>query len=198
MNKYDADKDYYALLGVHEDASVEEIERAYKNQAKRRHPDFGGSVEDMISLNEANDVLTDFETRKAYDHDRQPGQTPYASSMVFDHDAASKSGALGIPVGGEDLAGLMLGAVTCFGVGLPLLLLVEMQWVFFLWPLRVIALGVLGLGVLLSHSVLGARRRKAGASSPAVRVRHLIVEETVFWTVALGGLGLLMLALYGR
>ena len=35
----------------------------------------------------------------------------------------------------------MVGAIICLGFGLPALLLIETQWVFFLWPLRILATG---------------------------------------------------------
>src|SRR5262249_62011207 len=109
----------------------------YRKQARKRHPDGGGSEEEMKSLNEAHDILRDAETRRAYDAERRPHPIPYSSSTAFDPEAASKAGTLGIPVSDPDYAALVMGALACFGVGIPLLLLVEFQWMFFLWPLPI-------------------------------------------------------------
>lgn len=45
------------ILGVGSNASKREIERAYRAQMKRAHPDHGGSVERASALNAARDVL---------------------------------------------------------------------------------------------------------------------------------------------
>ncbi len=46
-----------ATLGVGSNASRREIERAYRSQMKRAHPDHGGSVERAAALNAARDML---------------------------------------------------------------------------------------------------------------------------------------------
>ncbi|WP_457797009.1 J domain-containing protein [Methylocystis sp. S23] len=46
-----------AVLGVGAGASRREIERAYRSQMKRAHPDHGGSVERAAALNAARDLL---------------------------------------------------------------------------------------------------------------------------------------------
>src|SRR6266571_2356340 len=189
IQRFDASRDYYRVLGVTEDASKDDLERAYRGAARKRHPDGGGSEEEMKSLNEAHDILSDPETRKAYDAERQPKRAVYASSMAFDPDAASKAGTLGIPVADPDFAGLVMGAIACFGLGIPLLLLVEMQWMFFLWPLRIMSLGVLGLGVLLAHSALRVKRRKLKRVRPDYPRAILVLHEVVFWMVAVGLIG---------
>ena len=86
MQKFDASKNYYAELGLGEDASKEDIDRAFRSEARKRHPDGGGSEEEMKSLNEAHDVLSDPETRKAYDAERAPPRIAYGSSAAFDPD----------------------------------------------------------------------------------------------------------------
>lgn len=60
-------EDYYSLLGLSDDATQEEIKRAYRTRARASHPDFGGSAETMRLLNEAYEILTDAEKRNAYD-----------------------------------------------------------------------------------------------------------------------------------
>src|SRR5437870_6576144 len=158
--RFDSKKDYYGELGIAESASLEDIDRAYKAQARKRHPDGGGSDEDMKSLNEAHDILSDTETRTAYDAERRPSRPASPSPMAFDPEAASRAGTLKIPVANPDLAGLLMGAGACFGLGIPLLLLVEMQWMFFLWPLRTLSLGAIALGVILAHSALRLKHRQ--------------------------------------
>ena len=101
-----------------------------------------------------------------------------------------------IPVSDPDLAGLLMGAAACFGLGIPLLLLVEMQWVFFLWPLRIMSLGALLLGVLLAHSALRLKRRKLKSAKPDYPQAILVLYELVFWVVAVGLVGGIVALLY--
>lgn len=64
-------KDYYAILGVGRDSSQDEIKRAYRNLARRYHPDANKddpTAEDKIKeINEAYEVLSDPEKRARYD-----------------------------------------------------------------------------------------------------------------------------------
>lgn len=196
MQKFDASKDYYGILGVSEDASKEEVDRAFRNEARTRHPDGGGSEEAMKSLNEAHDILSDPDTRAAYDAERKPPRIAYSSSAVFDPDAASRAGTLGIAVKDVDLAGLLLGAATAFGVGIPLLLLVEMQWMFFLWPLRILSLGALFFGVLMAHSALRVKHRNMRKANPDDSRKLFVIHEIIFWLTAIAVIGSLVLALY--
>ncbi|HXG66597.1 MAG TPA: DnaJ domain-containing protein [Blastocatellia bacterium] len=184
MRKYDSKKDYYKILGVREDADQGGIDRAFRNRARKAHPDGGGSEEDMKLLNEARDILSDPEARKAYDAERRPRLPAYRSSMAFDPEAASRAGTLKVPVPDEDYVGLLLGAATCIGVGLPLLLLVEGQWVFFLWPLRMLSLGAVVLGVVLAHSALSQKYRRLKKLNPALSRRRFVFYEAVFWAAA--------------
>lgn len=194
--RFDSKKDYYAELGTVESASSEDLDRAYKAEARKRHPDGGGSEEEMKSLNEAHDILSDPETRRAYDAERRPKRDVYQSSMAFDPGAASRAGTLKVPVSDPDLAGLVMGAAACFGLGIPLLLLVEMQWVFVLWPLRVMSLAALGLGVLMAHAALAVKHRKLRRAQPAYRRSVLVLQELFFWAVAIGAIGSLVVFLY--
>ncbi len=69
--------DLYEVLGVPEDATQEEIRRAYRAAARREHPDVSGrpdAAERMHLLNDAFRVLGDEKTRDAYDHGRIPPQ----------------------------------------------------------------------------------------------------------------------------
>lgn len=63
-------KDYYKTLGVARTASADEIKRAYRKLARQFHPDKNrtpGAEERFKEINEANEVLSDPEKRKAYD-----------------------------------------------------------------------------------------------------------------------------------
>lgn len=197
LQKFDSSRDYYRVLGVSEDASEDDLDRAYRGEARKRHPDGGGSEEEMKSLNEAHDILSDPETRKAYDAERQPKRAVYQSSMAFDPEAASRAGTLKIPVSDPDFAGLVMGAIACFGLGIPLLLLVEMQWMFFLWPLRIMALGALAVGVYLSHSALLVKQRKLDMTRQGDSRKLALIRELLFWLIATGVIGVLLVALYG-
>ena len=71
MSQFDANKDYYGVLGVDKDASQGDIERQYKRQASKHHPDRGGSEERMKTLNEAYGVRKDKNLRDSYDEGRR-------------------------------------------------------------------------------------------------------------------------------
>ncbi len=67
-------KDYYAILGVGRDASMEEIREAYHRWARRLHPDQAGpgiDAERFQLVHEAYEVLSDPERRAAHDRERQ-------------------------------------------------------------------------------------------------------------------------------
>ena len=194
--KFDAKKNYYAELGVRESATAEQIERAFRDEARKRHPDRGGSEERMKRLNEAHDVLSNADTRRAYDSQRRPPREERASQVGFDPYAAARSGTLGIPVSDPDFAGLVMGAIACFGLGLPLLLLVEMQWVFLLWPLRLMSLAALCVGVYMAHSALRVKQRRLKARHPNYPRMRLRLQRLLFWVLAVGFLGSVVLLLY--
>lgn len=54
-------------MGVPQDASQEEIRKAYKKLAIKNHPDRGGDPEVFKEINAANEVLSNPEKRKIYD-----------------------------------------------------------------------------------------------------------------------------------
>jgi hypothetical protein len=159
----------------------------------------------MKTLNEAHDILSDPAARKAYDGERRHSKPAVGSSIVFnepgpafDPEAASNAGTLKIPVQDEDFIGLCMAAATCFIVGLPLLLLVETQWIILLWPLRLMLLGMLGFGVFMAHSALAARHEKLKKENPSYPRFRIALHEMAFWAIALTLAGLLMTALYTR
>lgn len=62
-----ADKDYYDILGVPRTASADDIKKAFRKQARKHHPDAGGSEERFKEINEAYEILSDDEKRTQYD-----------------------------------------------------------------------------------------------------------------------------------
>lgn len=70
-------KGYYVALGIAEDADADAIKSAYRNKAKRLHPDFNPSpiaAKQFHRLHEAYETLSDPETRAAYDRPWKTGQ----------------------------------------------------------------------------------------------------------------------------
>lgn len=59
--------DYYQVLGVAKNASLEEIKKAYKKLALKHHPDKGGKEEEFKKISVAYSVLSDDTQRKMYD-----------------------------------------------------------------------------------------------------------------------------------
>jgi len=68
-------KNYYDILGVSEDASNDQIKKAFKNIAKKEHPDRGGNERTFKEANEAYDTLKDTKKRHEYDTVRKYGQS---------------------------------------------------------------------------------------------------------------------------
>jgi hypothetical protein len=80
---------YYSVLGVREDASLEEIKSTYKQLAIRNHPDRGGSEEVMKMINLAAETLSDPKLRKDYDETLRSGQGANKSNK-YEGNTSSK------------------------------------------------------------------------------------------------------------
>lgn len=172
MSQFDSQKDYYAILGANDRTPQGELERLYKRMAARRHPDRGGSEEEMKSLNEAYSVLKNSEARREYDAQRikaparfVPVTTPTASDV--------------------GLLGHGLSAFFCLLLGLFLLFLVRFQGMWFLWPLGILAALVVVAGVIMARSTMRALNAALPLTNPFRRFTG--VQEAVFWGVVIAG-----------
>lgn len=173
MSRFDSTKNYYQVLGAAENASRRDIERLYRRLAHQRHPDRGGSEEEMKTLNEAYQILHDDALRSDYDKQRI---RPLVSESAISSAPAARE------VGGY---GQALNALLCLAAGAMLLLLVRFNGLWFLWPLAILALGVMLFGVLLAHSAVRIGRESFPPLHPAHRFR--VAQELIFWTVVLAG-----------
>ena len=71
-------RDPYEILGVPRGASFEEIRAAYRRASKTRHPDMGGSHEQMVELNTAYARILDELKRGAQSGARRASEEPRA------------------------------------------------------------------------------------------------------------------------
>lgn len=66
-----AKKDYYEILGISRDASEADIKKAYRNMARKYHPDLNKddpeAEQKFKEVQEANEVLSDPQKRATYD-----------------------------------------------------------------------------------------------------------------------------------
>ncbi len=180
MSQPQQSKDYYAILGAEEDATRSEIDRLYRRKAVLHHPDRGGSEEEMKSLNEAYGVLKDEDARRVYDSGRQQAQPRHYSEMNYNAPPQSPG-----PVQLDAITHQVGAALMFLVLGLVLLFIVRFQYVMFLWPLALLALFMIVVGIVQAHAVMGAARNMLRQSHPA---RKLVwIQETAFWSVICGG-----------
>ena len=79
-------KNYYDILGVSEDASNDQIKKAFKDIAKKEHPDRGGDEARFKEANEAYDTLKSTQKRHEYDQMRKFGGTGDGQHPFFNED----------------------------------------------------------------------------------------------------------------
>lgn len=75
----------YRILGVKKNVTADQIEAAYRKQARAHHPDRGGTDEGMKKLQRAYDILRIPEDRAYYD---QTGEEPKERITVSPEDEA--------------------------------------------------------------------------------------------------------------
>ena len=99
----DYDKDYYEILGLESTASTDDVKKAYRNLAKKYHPDVNKSAssEEIFKLiSEAYEILSDQGKRTRYDTYRKfmheyesKGGEKNEASRAAAEDKARKAGA---------------------------------------------------------------------------------------------------------
>ncbi len=69
-------KDFYQILGVAENATQDEIKKAYRRLAVEHHPDKGGDESKFKEISESYDTIGDENKRSQYDNQRR---NPFAN-----------------------------------------------------------------------------------------------------------------------
>jgi DnaJ-class molecular chaperone len=87
---------YYEILGVRQEASLDEIKRSFRNLAMKHHPDRNKNSEEsrqkFMKIVEAYEVLSDEQSRRRYDwtsttYQKPPAWTPPADiGKVYSYD----------------------------------------------------------------------------------------------------------------
>lgn len=81
-------KNHYQTLGVNQNASPEEIKRAYRKLAAQHHPDRGGDTQTFQEIQSAYDVLGDPQRRAEYDNPMMGGmQFGFGGAQPFNFDS---------------------------------------------------------------------------------------------------------------
>jgi len=105
---------YYDLLGINQNASQDDIKKAYKKAAIANHPDKGGDPEKFKEIANAYQVLSDENKRRDYDH---------LGDDMFKENAQSGGGGGGMhPFGGmnpHDIFANLFGGGGFPGGGFP-------------------------------------------------------------------------------
>jgi DnaJ-class molecular chaperone len=77
-------RDFYKILGVNKKASPEKIKRAYRQAAKRYHPDVSPRNEEKFrEVQEAYDTLSDPEKKALYDRETVDERFPAAGPQSY-------------------------------------------------------------------------------------------------------------------
>lgn len=98
------DKDYYHILGVTKNASLDEIKKAYRKLALQYHPDRNKekeAAEKFKEVTRAYEVLSDTQKRQAYDQlghaafEQGAGQGPFGAGGPFGGFGGTRTGQYG-------------------------------------------------------------------------------------------------------
>ena len=130
----------------------------------------------MKSLNEAYRVLKDEGARRDYDAERRKSAEQNATATDAEPYASP-------PAHIDLFTGQWVGAILFIGLGLVLALLVRFQWMFFLWPLAILAFFLVLVGVLMAHAAM----RRIGEERSLSHRWFGVSLEVAFWTAVLGG-----------
>lgn len=82
--------DYYQILGISKNATVDEIKKAYRKLASQHHPDKGGDKEKFQEIQEAYNILSDPQKRSAYDNPQPQGFGHFEGAPHGFHDIFSQ------------------------------------------------------------------------------------------------------------
>ena len=100
--------DHYALLGLSQECSTDDVRSAYKEKAMKSHPDRGGDPRVWPLVQQAYDTLTDPQKREIYDRSRQDTEVSAESKLIQSFGAGafdlSAAGAARVRKGGMSIA----------------------------------------------------------------------------------------------
>lgn len=90
-------QNYYDILGVPRDSSIDEIKKAYKKAALQHHPDKGGDPEKFKECSAAVETLTDERKRSAYDSSLLRARSRDGLRFSYDTDASADRRGSSVP-----------------------------------------------------------------------------------------------------
>lgn len=77
---YNSAMDYYKILEVNENASLDEIKKSYRKLAGKHHPDKGGDTKRFQEISQAYDTLSDPDKKAMYDAEKNgQGFNPFTA-----------------------------------------------------------------------------------------------------------------------
>ncbi len=115
-----AKRDCYAVLGIERSASEDDIKRAFRDQARKYHPDVNkaeGAQERFVEIREAYAVLSDPEKRAAYDRFGHSAVNAPAGGYSVDFDAEDLGSMFDAFFGGRGRSPFGGGGAGVGGVG---------------------------------------------------------------------------------